>query len=47
VVEESVPDEFMAILEEAQARQGDPSGPNGAVDPKDSAPGAPPTQPER
>ena len=47
VVEESVPDEFMAILEEAQARQGDQSGPNGAVDPKDSAPGAPPTQPER
>jgi hypothetical protein len=27
VVEESVPDEFMAILEEAQARQGDPSTP--------------------
>jgi hypothetical protein len=47
VVEESVPDEFMAILEEAQARQGDPSTPSGTVDSKDPVPGAPPTQPER
>jgi hypothetical protein len=47
VVEESVPDEFLAILEEAQARQDDPAGPSGAVDLNDSATGAPLTQPER
>lgn len=47
VVEESVPDEFLAILEEAEARQIDSGGPAGGMDPPDSTPGAPPTQPER
>ena len=47
VVEESIPDEFLAILEEAQARQADPAGLSGAVDQLDSAPDAPPSQPER
>lgn len=47
VVEESIPDEFLAILEEAEARQGDPGGPVAGAESPDVAPGAPPTQPER
>ena len=47
VVEESIPDEFLAILEEAETRQADPAGPAVGVDPPDLAPGVPPTQPER
>lgn len=47
VVEEAVPDEFLAILEEAQARQSDPAGQTGTIDPQDSALGTPTTQPER
>lgn len=48
VVEESIPDEFLAILEMAEAKQAaDPVGGVGGGDPADSAPDAPLSQPER
>ncbi len=47
VVEETVPDEFLAILEEAEAKQADPASVAGGVDPVDSAPRARSSQPER